>query len=302
MFTDYLHEVKDNAFKGVFTLTKRSFVYQIAAYILFMILFLLIALAFAGSFFLDYMTIAQNPENVQAMGENMRGLFMENAGMLFFLIFITFLLTSWLTTFALSINDNIITNNSANLGLALKKSVSKRMLNMILYSLLFFLIYIVGAVIVSALLGLFLQINMVLGWLFFIVGMIVLGVFLLRLSAGPAFVVHGEANASAALTSSLRTITWTKALIFIVIGIGAGLILYVFTLLITLTIGSSANLIVDIASGNGLSFMGVLAQLFGLLINGLFYAFIYAGISSLFFRYSDTVNLDSLEDHLVEDL
>lgn len=302
MFTDYIHDVKENAFRGVFSLTKKSFIFQVLAYVIFTIVFVLIALLFAGGIFSEYMNIAQNPQDFNAMRDGMASLFLGNIGIVILLILVSFLLMSWFTTFALSINHNLVKKGNADFSSALKDSFSKKTLNMLLYYFVYTLIYIIGALAISFLGGLLTKVSFGLGWFILIIGFIVFSVFLLRLIAGPAYIVHGDQTASQALTSSIKTVTWVRSLIFIVIAIGITVIMWLLLYIIALIVGTNTNLVTSIATGSNITFVALLMKLIGFVINGFFAAFIYAGISSLYFRYNNIDAKDSIEDHLVDGL
>lgn len=298
MYTDYLTELKESAFKAVLTLTKKTYLFQLLAYVILFVVMILVGLLVAGSFFTEFIKMSQNPTLLMENPDFMSNLMMSNIGSMTLLVPLSLLLMSWYATFCLCINDNLVRTEQANIGLAFKKSLTSKTLHMLLYFVLIFAISIVSFLLIGLIssIGGGGAFTVVLG----VIGFIAFALVAIRTIAGLGLIVHGNNNALDALTNSFKNISWMRAVIILVLGIAIYILILLIMFGISGFIASGANNMDPESFGLGSLGAGFyISQLIMILIGVAIYAFYYAGISSLYFRYNEIEETSDLNEHLV---
>jgi len=301
MFTTYLSDVKESAFRGVSTLFKKSIKYHALVYLGFFILALIATLLTVGTSFIQPTQPAEMNEKILSN--------LENIGAIFFLMVpIAMLFGSWLYTLALSINDTVVRNESGDIMGAIKNSFTGVTIQMFLYLLLYIGIYIIGAIAAVLVIGLFSIISKLLAGIITVVAILALMIFLLRFVAGPAFIVHGKMGAIEALKASFHAITWVRAIILFVIIIGIIIVFYIVLFALLMMIGlnlfnpeTSTEVLSD-PFGSEFGVKMILYQIFNFIFGTVMYTFGYAAVSSFYFRYAQadgTSEDEQVAEHLV---
>ena len=284
MYTDYLDDVKQSAFKGVFTLFKKSVKYHAAVYLGFFILSLIITLMSANSL--------MSVNNPIEMSQKYQSFFLNYGGWLILIVPIALLVGAWLYTLGLSINDNVVRSENGVIGSAFRSSFSGITVQMFLYLLLLIGVYIIGALGLALVVALFSAISKVIGVILAVIAVIAFMVFYMRFLAGPAYIVHGKEGAVEALKASFKSITWVRALIICVISVGLIFVFYFIMFAILLMMGMNIfnpESMAEMAQDPSMSEFGttmILYQVLNFVFAVVIYSFVYAAISSLYFRYN----------------
>lgn len=289
MFTEYISEVKESAFKGLTLLGKRTFGAQIAIALVFTVISTAIVMLLLGSEFQDALLALQqqrgsgDPTQVFATFQNLAPTFAA--------IFpITLLLGALQYAISFRINDTYIKTEQFNIGQSISDALKKDFLKVLLYSLLIIGLFIVVGLIVGALIAALAAARsfVLMGLLIFVL-VFVLAVLMIRTIGGYAFLVHGNQGPVSALQSSFTVITTKRALIILVVGIALG----IGMLVVQWLVGTLLGLVMDNALW--------INQVQNSLVSVLIYSFLLAGISSFYFRYTDFEASTSVEEHLLVD-
>lgn len=213
---------------------------------------------------------------------------------LFGLIFVLALfIYGWAINLFYGISDNEIRNGKPDLIGALKNSFNSRIFRIAGFLILYALIQIATTLIFIFICSLLVSVSKALGVLVGFVGFLFLIVFFLRFSIGLAAMVHGNKGIVESISFSLSNLNWKRGWMLFLLGLISMIGLIILSIVIASAFGGNPESI-SMSSY-------VIAQLFGLVINGIFIAYLIAATSTLYFRYSDD-NLDEegLEQHIVD--
>jgi hypothetical protein len=196
--------------------------------------------------------------------------------------FVYLLLFSWLYAFILSNNDFYIKHLTQNIGNALKRSLSKITINVFvstllstLYLILLFSLFIAIVSMIST----FSQAAA--GIVGFVAFIFVILISIKTIYIIPA-VVHGNMNFFTAFGDSWKKITLKRAAKFFVVGLTL-VILFFLTALIS---SFFAYIFKQILGADSVAMM-VFSQIISLVLNIVLSNLIFAGMSTLYFRYKD---------------
>lgn len=302
MFNDYIEDVKESAFKGVLTLTKKVLGPQVIAYVVFNLITLAITFTLGAGIFGDYISLMGNATDPSAVREAMLSLVKGNVGTVAALAILFTLFSAWYFSFALNINDQLIKKDRFDLGETFKNSVGSNLLHIIIYYLMLIGIYVLAILVIGGIAVALAQLASALAVLIGVIGGIAFVLLYIRLLAAPAYIVHGNLSASTALRKSLEVLTWSRALVMIIVGIGIAIVLGIIGGVIALIVGTN-TLTTQVVLGTDITAVAIIGQLISFVISGILYAFIYSGFSSFYYRYEDNEGDDSnLDSHLVEDI
>ncbi len=287
MFKEYLNEVRTNVLGGIMLLAKTSMKQQLLIAIIFQSISLIFSLFVFKTDELNRLMMylqkgkIDNPQEILDM-------LPENFGLIAFgFIILSFIVSSIQYATSLSINDQIIRNNNFNFGDAFKSNFGSKLIQLLLnylLTILFATLLMIAAIIIV---GLLFSISKIIGVLiaFFIFIALLIGVF--RLSAGFSFVMHGNQNAFEALKSSIKTITWMRALI-----------LFVGMIVVAIVFGI-AGLILGLIFSSFASENPMVSQILNAIIGVALYPFLIAALSSVYFRYNEVEESYKIDEHLI---
>ena len=207
---NYLVEFKENIFETIFKISFKNWLKTTGAYaimygasIILVIAFFLVIISSTGIFSLSDLS------NTQALAMKL-GMF--GAALLspvFFIslavtLIITIIISSWLTNFTFLLINNYVTDQDTDFGIVFKQSFSPIVFKLFGLILIFFAITVAG-------MGISVFLTKI-SWVLTVLGVIVLYIFLIRLSlAIPAFLI-GNKSLNDSLSFSLEKMSWIRAL------------------------------------------------------------------------------------------
>lgn len=252
----------------------------------------------------NFETLISLQENMQTYplspGDNIEQYFLEffpNANFMYMipLIFIYMLFFSWNYAFILSNNDFYIKHLTQNIGDAFKRSLSKITLN-VFVSLILTTVYL--ALLFIATFGIISMIALasqvaagIVGFFLFIITILISikTVYIL-----PA-IVHGNLNFFTAFGQSWKIITLKRSAKFIVVGLTIGILFFLVSLFASVISIPFENML---KSNHTAHF--IVNQLISIVLNVVLANLMYAGLSTLYFRYCDVELEMNQSEHLVD--
>ena len=283
---------KNDLWNGIWLNTKKMFkpmtIISIISFALSMLLMFTVFVRIFGPAITESVTNPGSmfdPESMMERSQAMQDFMLSNGPTNVFalmgLFYIVMLVVgSWVINFFLLISESVVNTGSGDVSNAFKSSFNKNVFRIVLFVLLNLAIYI-GLAMVSALLAGISPFLMILA-------VLVIVVFLLRLSAGYGAIVHGGMGVSEAFSFSLKHITWVRAIKIILVGFVISLIYG----LVFLAIGGLADLI-----GTAGMILLFVAQI-GLSI--LMYSLMTTAYSAMYYRYADLDLASEAESHIID--
>lgn len=283
---------KSDLWNGIWLNTKKMFrpmtIISIVSFALSMLLVFTIFVKIFGPTITESVTNPGSMFDLESMEERSQAMedFMMSNGPsnifaivgLFYVVMLV--VASWVINFLLLISESVVNTGSGDVLGAFKSSFNKNVVRILVYILLTLVIYM-GLGFVSALLA---GINPFI----MILALLVVVVFLLRLSAGYGAIVHGGMGVSDAFSFSLKHITWVRAIKIILVAFVIGLI---YTLVL-LAVGGVADLIGS--AGIAILFIGQIAM--GILM----YSLMTTAYSAMYYRYAELDLATDEEVHIID--
>lgn len=305
----YLQLFRDQAFSASLTLFKRTFGSSFLAMLLsgiiaFLVIMPLTMLAIGYSAFdmlkyqqdlqsiqEDMLTSGASPQNIMDAYLNM---FHFSIGLILLLVAVALFIYGWMTNFMYRISDNEIRKGSPNFMESLKQSFNfNAILKIVGFFLLFGLIEIAAFAIFALVSAMIISVAKGIGILLMFVGFLFLIVFFLRFSIAIPAMVHGKKGITESISFSLSHLNWKRGWMILLLCFITFILLFIVTWVLMLAFGSTNTLTTG-------SFIG--SQVVSLVINALFFTYIVAATSTLYFRYSDdSTEDDDIQQHIIED-
>lgn len=302
---NYLLAFRDQVFNGSMMLYKRIFVpYLILSFIVGIItavIFIPLLLKFLGWDFVDLQTLESRMSEIGQTGQEsdpsevFKSLFTTfNFEYLIPLVLLGFFITPWSLNIYYTLNDFEVRNNNINIIAVLKASFSGKIFTLLAFVIVYYLLIGFSFMIFIFLIIQIMSMVKILGILLGFFGIFFLILFLFRFALAPAAIVHGNMNMSQAFGYSFSNFTMKRSALLCLMGL--------VVLVVMGIISSISSSIVDaIISKNEVDAMlyFVVGQIFANIFGALAGAFIFAGSSALYFRYSTDEIEDNTTDHLI---
>lgn len=303
---NYLLAFRDQVFNGSLVLYKRIFIPYLILSLLVGIIFAIIVtpliLKFIGWDFADLLAFQSKMDEInQSMSaggdpsEIFKDLIQEfHFEYLVPVILLGLFITPWSFNLYHTLNDNEVRYGSNSIMKALKQSFSGKILTLLAYILVYYLLVAFSFIIFIFLVAKLMSLAKILGILVGFFGIFFLIFFLFRFALGPSAIVHGNMSMSQAFGYSFTHITMKRSallclmslVVLVVMGIISGISTTIVKAIITQSnVGANVYFIVH----------QIIANIFGALAG----AFLYAGSSALYFRYSADEIEDNPTDHLL---
>lgn len=305
---DYLMQFRDQVFSGAMSLYKRTFL----SFLLLNIFVGIISLLVFTPLVLKLMGWQlSNLVNQQEMMAEMNKTIMDggdpsaafselfsNAHPEYLLPMILFglLIYSWSFNLYYTLNDREVRAGNNGLSGVLKASFSRQILNIMSFSMVYYLLAISSLMIFLFAIGLLMSVSKFLGIIVGFFGFFFLLFFLIRFSLGPAAIAHGKMTLSQAFTFSYSKLSMKRSALLLLMGI----VLLVVIGIIGSFAGLVVNLMLNKQSSDPVLYYSV-SQIMSTLMGAIAGAFLFAGSSALYFRYSDDEVNDETSEHLLTD-
>lgn len=305
----YLLLFRDQAFSASLTLFKRTFGSSFLAMlfsgiIAFVVIMPLGMLSIGYSAFemlkyqQDMQTLQEelmtNGSNLENVVEAYKNIYHFSYGIVVLLIVLAVFIYSWMTNFMYQITDNEIRKGSPNFMEALKQSFNfNTILKIVGFFFLFALIEIATLAIFILASSLIISMSYGLGILLMFVGFLFIFVFFLRFSIAIPAMIHGNKGITESISYSLSHLNWKRGWMIFLLCIITFILLFIISWVLLMAIGSSDKITMG-------SFIGT--QIVSLVVNAVFFSYIVAATSTLYFRYSDDNTDDGdIQQHIIED-
>jgi|GEM_PF-1390190 len=305
---DYLMQFRDQVFGAAMSLYKRIFLsfllLNILTGIISLLVFTPLVLKLMGWHFSDLVNQQEMMAEMNKTildGGDPSAVFSElfsNAHPEYLLPMVVFglLIYSWSFNLYYTLNDREVRSGNNGLSGILKASFSRQILNIMSFSIVYYLLAITSLMIFLFAIGLLMSVSKFLGIIVGFFGFFFLLFFLIRFSLGPAAIVHGHMSLSQAFAFSYSKLSMKRAALLLLMGI-------VFLVVIGI-VGSVAGLVVNLMlnkdNADPMLYYGV-SQIMSTLMGAITGAFLFAGSSALYFRYSDDEAQDETSEHLLAD-
>lgn len=232
---------------------------------------------------------SSDPDTIMEMSEKMQDFMMSAPQMLMLLplVYLVLLfLLAWFTNFLLMISQSVIENGQADLGATFQASLNSRVWRTFAFMLIG-LVFLVMAVVIAVMVTTAIS-SVLVGFLSFFLVIILTT----RLVAGPAAIVHGDANVAEAFGFSWTHITFGRAAKLLVV-------VFVFSLLVglvMLALSAAFKL-----AGNTVNI--ALSIVLQIALTIVMYSLMYSGMSATWYRYADIDPVENHEEseHLIEE-
>jgi hypothetical protein len=303
---EYLFKFRGQAFDGAFALFKRTvlpnFILRIIMSIISMAILVPLLLATFGWTLRDFMNFGEKMREASqaaASGEDFMDVFGNMFGSPNFLyllltIIVGLIIYCWMFYAYFRLNDNEVRSRNNSFISALGSSFSGKIFSILGYYVLYFILYMIIAFIFIFLIAIIMNASQAAGILIGFLGSFLVIFFLMRFSIGGAAIVHGNLSIGEAISYSYRHITWKRsALIFLIL-----LIVLIVFFLLSYLISLITFSIVDKGADSVTAL--VVTQIFSSITSSIIGAFIYASMTTLYFRYStEAVEDEDVKEHLV---
>ncbi len=305
---NYLIEFRDQVFGGAMSLYKRIFLSYILLNIVIGVLaaavLIPLMLKFLGwdiSFLLNLQDTMKEMNQQIIEGADPGTLFGDLVTEMHFeylipVLIIGLLYVPWSINLYYSLNDNEIRNSENGILKAIRKSFSINVFRMLALIIVYYLLMLASLIIFFFLISLLMAVSKALGIIVGFVGFFFLIFFLVRFAIAPAAMSHGNMGMGQAFSYSYSKITMKRAalltLMFIVIIVILGICSSISSVIV--------NAVINRNNADPMTYL-MINQIFSKIFGAITGAFLYAGSSALYFRYSEDVAESEAGDHLVED-
>jgi hypothetical protein len=303
---EYLLKFRSQAFDGAIALFKRILLHNILLNFVMTVISLAIitplmlkSFGWTLSDFINLGNRMKEASQTAGSGNNPFEIFtgvFEIKDPLFFVlaIILGLIIYCWIFYTFMKLNDNEVRTRNNSFISALAASFSSKIFSILVYSVLYAIFYTIVLLVYMFLVSMLVSVSKVAGILIGFIGFFVVAIFMIRFTLGLPAIVHGNMSISQAISFSYKNLTWKRsALIFlisIILGLAMALLLGILTFVIFLIINKDTESIRNY----------VIQQIFSSLAGSIIGAFIYASMTTLYFRYSDDmVEEMDVKDHLI---
>lgn len=302
---NYLLAFRDQVFNGSLLLYKRIFIpyllLSLLVGIITAITFIPLILKFIGWDFADLLAVQSKMQEFNqnmSSGGNPADMFKELIKGYHFeylvpVILLGLFITPWSFNLYYTLNDNEVRNGSNSILKALKQSFSGKILTLLAFILVYYLLIAFSFIIFIFIVAKLMSLAKILGILVGFFGIFFLIFFLFRFALGPSAIVHGNMTMSQAFGYSFTHITMKRSALLCLMGLVVLVVMGIIS-------GISSTIVNAIISQSnvGANVYFIVNQIISNIFGALASAFIYAGSSALYFRYS----ADEVEDDPINHL